>query len=85
MSDIDIADREPIRDLPEPEERVRLRQRFGVTQEEVARALKVTRKTVSSWEQGISEPTGERRTRYANLLQRWQTREGGNRENLPHA
>lgn len=79
MSDFDLADREPIRELPEPRERIRLRQRFGATQEEVARALKVTRKTVSSWEQGISEPTGERRTRYANLLLRWQTREGGDR------
>ena len=80
MGDIDIADREPIRELPEPGERVRLRQHFGVTQEEVARALKVTRKTVSSWEQGISEPTGERRTRYANLLLRWQAREGAQKE-----
>ena len=73
----DLAEREPVRDLPEPVERVRLRMRYGVTQEELAQALGVTRKTVSSWEQGASEPTGDRRKRYASLLFRWQAREGG--------
>ena len=71
-----LTDREPISILPVPSERVRLRQRFGATQEEVARALGVTRKTVREWEHG-TEPTGERRSKYASLLRHWQVRVGG--------
>lgn len=61
--------------LPEPSERTRLRIDHGATQEEVARALGVTRKTVSSWEQGAAEPTGDRLARYAHLLRLWQESE----------
>lgn len=73
-----LPDREPIARLPEPAERVRLRTLFGFTQAQLAEYMQVTRKAVYAWEHGISEPTGERRERYARQLNRWAERENRN-------
>jgi DNA-binding transcriptional regulator YiaG len=67
----DLTEREPLRELPAPRERLRLRKAFGVTQEELARSLGVTRKTVGSWEKGVSEPAGSNRADYASVLFAW--------------
>lgn len=65
----------PILSLPEPSERVRLRNLFGVTQTTLAGRLGVTRRTVHAWESGKSEPTGDNRSRYADMLALWASRE----------
>ena len=66
-----LADREPLAALPEPAERMRLRTLFGVTQHELAAEMGVTRKSIYAWENGISDPTGDRRAKYARLLSSW--------------
>ncbi|MBT2365472.1 helix-turn-helix domain-containing protein [Streptomyces sp. ISL-10] len=55
--------------LPPPPERKRLREAAGVSQEQVARALKVRRETVTSWEAGRTEPRPPKRAAYARLLE----------------
>ncbi|MFE9396425.1 telomere-associated protein Tap [Streptomyces flavidovirens] len=55
--------------LPEPAERARLRTDYGLTQNEIAAALDVTRTTVAGWEAGRSEPQGATRAAYAKLLE----------------
>lgn len=65
----------PVAELPDLNERVRLRSRFGISQTKLAATLGVTRKTVYAWENGKSEPTGENRERYAEILALWATRE----------
>ncbi|WP_326594522.1 telomere-associated protein Tap [Streptomyces sp. NBC_01803] len=55
--------------LPEPAERERLRTAAGLTRAAVGRALGVGSSTVTGWEAGRSEPSGERRAAYARLLQ----------------
>jgi DNA-binding transcriptional regulator YiaG len=67
--------RSPIADLPEPKERARLRKAFGVTQTQLASALRVSRKTVYTWEAGTAKPTGAKRDEYAAILAAWQSRE----------
>jgi DNA-binding XRE family transcriptional regulator len=67
----DLTEREPLRELPEPRERLRLRELYGVTQEELARSLGVTRKTIGSWEKGESKPVGSNRANYASVLFAW--------------
>lgn len=54
--------------LPPPTERERLRKAHGLTQEQVANALKVRRATVVSWENGKTEPRPPQREAYARLL-----------------
>lgn len=54
--------------LPPPAERERLRKAHGLTQEQVANALKVRRATVVSWESGKTEPRPPQREAYARLL-----------------
>ncbi|MFF5494986.1 helix-turn-helix domain-containing protein [Streptomyces aquilus] len=54
--------------LPVPEERVRLRRAWRLTEEQVARAFGVTAATVRSWESGRTSPTGARRAAYAAFL-----------------
>ncbi|MEU8837311.1 helix-turn-helix domain-containing protein, partial [Streptomyces sp900116325] len=54
--------------LPPPAERERLRKAHGLTQEQVANALKVRRATVVSWENGKTEPRPPQREAYARLL-----------------
>ncbi|MFD7942999.1 telomere-associated protein Tap [Streptomyces sp. NPDC059744] len=54
--------------LPPPAERERLRKAHGLTQEQVANALKVRRATVVSWENGKTDPRPPQREAYARLL-----------------
>ncbi|MGW3745809.1 telomere-associated protein Tap [Streptomyces sp. NPDC005146] len=54
--------------LPPPAERERLRKAHGLTQEQVANALKVRRATVVSWENGKTDPRPPQREAYAHLL-----------------
>ena len=75
-----------IASLPEPIERARLRKRFGITQTETAKALRVSRRTIVAWEQGTSEPRGVNRERYAELIALWQeqeNRQGNKQEGAP--
>lgn len=54
--------------LPSPKERRRLREAKGLSEEEVAGAIGVTRATVRSWETGRTDPRGRKREAYARLL-----------------
>ncbi|MFH0246544.1 telomere-associated protein Tap [Streptomyces sp. HK10] len=54
--------------LPPPAERERLRRAHGLSQEQVAQALKVRRATVVNWERGKTEPRPPQREAYARLL-----------------
>ncbi|MEV5169452.1 helix-turn-helix transcriptional regulator, partial [Streptomyces werraensis] len=54
--------------LPPPEERKRLRKAHGLTVDEVAKALRVRRATVSGWESGKTDPRPPERDAYARLL-----------------
>ncbi|MFF2619007.1 telomere-associated protein Tap [Kitasatospora sp. NPDC058046] len=57
--------------LPEPVERVRLREAAGITQARLAQALKSTVQSVKNWEAGRSEPRPPRLEAYARLLEGW--------------
>ncbi|MET9956303.1 helix-turn-helix domain-containing protein [Streptomyces sp. NPDC006339] len=54
--------------LPAPEERKRVRKAYGLTQEGLAKLLKVHRITVSAWERGAYDPTGTTRDDYLALF-----------------
>ncbi|MDJ0465913.1 helix-turn-helix domain-containing protein [Streptomyces sp. H27-C3] len=54
--------------LPPPAQRERLRKAHGLTQDQVAKALKVRRPTIVSWESGKTEPRPPQREAYARLL-----------------
>ncbi|MDT0305788.1 helix-turn-helix transcriptional regulator [Streptomyces sp. DSM 44917] len=56
--------------LPPPLERARLRKAHGLTQADLAGALRVSRTTVVSWEAGRTEPRPPHREVYARLLER---------------
>ncbi|MFV5998347.1 telomere-associated protein Tap [Streptomyces sp. NPDC056231] len=56
--------------LPPPAERERLRKAHGLTQDQVAKALRVRRPTVVSWESGKTEPRPPQREAYARLLEK---------------
>jgi DNA-binding XRE family transcriptional regulator len=71
----DIDQRPPVPSLPEPAERLRLRELYGVTQTEVAKHIGVTRQAIYNWEHGLYEPTGDNRVKYAGLLATWQRTE----------
>ncbi|MFF9504884.1 helix-turn-helix domain-containing protein [Streptomyces sp. NPDC014656] len=55
-------------DLPEPDERRRLRERWGLSTRQVATAFGVTPATVRSWEQGRTAPRGGRKEAYRRFL-----------------
>ncbi|MFD5322269.1 helix-turn-helix domain-containing protein, partial [Streptomyces sp. NPDC127098] len=59
---------EQARPLPEPAERLRLREVAGLSRPQVAGALGVSTSTVAGWETGRSEPRGEHRAAYGRLL-----------------
>ncbi|MCB5170395.1 helix-turn-helix transcriptional regulator [Streptomyces bambusae] len=54
--------------LPHPDERRRLRETAGLSQDQVARALAVRRETITSWESGRTDPRPPKRAAYARLL-----------------
>ncbi|MET9078600.1 helix-turn-helix transcriptional regulator [Streptomyces sp. NPDC004232] len=54
--------------LPDPGERRRLREAAGLSQAQIATALKTRRETVASWEAGQREPRPPQRAAYARLL-----------------
>ncbi|MFJ5549824.1 telomere-associated protein Tap [Streptomyces sp. NPDC093225] len=54
--------------LPHPDERRRLREAAGLSQEQIAKALSVRRETVTSWEAGRTEPRPPKRAAYVRLL-----------------
>ncbi|MEU6221850.1 helix-turn-helix transcriptional regulator [Streptomyces sp. NPDC047022] len=56
--------------LPPPAERVRLRTAHGLSQAQLADALKVRRATITSWEAGQTEPRPPQREAYAHFLNR---------------
>ncbi|MEU8464598.1 helix-turn-helix transcriptional regulator [Streptomyces sp. NPDC029003] len=55
--------------LPSPDERRRLREAGGLSQDQVAKALSVRRETVTSWETGRTAPRPPKRAAYARLLE----------------
>ncbi|MFK0203939.1 telomere-associated protein Tap [Streptomyces lavendulae] len=55
--------------LPHPDERKRLREAAGLSQDQIARALSVRRETVTSWETGRTAPRPPKRAAYARLLE----------------
>lgn len=54
--------------LPEPARRAQMRRALGIEQREIAKAVGVSPQSVWAWETGRSEPTGDHRVRYAELL-----------------
>ena len=60
--------------LPPPQECRRLREAAGLTQDEVAAALRSSRETVNSWEAGRSRPRPPRLQAYRRLLDGWAAR-----------
>lgn len=55
--------------LPSPAKRRRLRERAGVSQEDVALSVGVTREAVTRWEAGTRTPRGRILDRYVAVLQ----------------
>ena len=55
--------------LPHPDERKRLREAAGLSQEQIAKALSVRRETITSWETGRTAPRPPKRAAYARLLE----------------
>ncbi|MFJ8166441.1 telomere-associated protein Tap [Streptomyces sp. NPDC096136] len=55
--------------LPAPDERKRLREAAGLSQDQIAKALSVRRETVTSWETGRTAPRPPKRAAYARLLE----------------
>ena len=58
------------RRLPSPEQRRALRERAGITQADVAKALGVHRITVTRWETGQRVPGNKKIEAYVRLLDR---------------
>ncbi|MFJ3927884.1 telomere-associated protein Tap [Streptomyces sp. NPDC090022] len=54
--------------LPHPDERKRLREAAGLSQDQIAKALSVRRETVTSWETGRTDPRPPKRAAYSRLL-----------------
>ncbi|MGW8954797.1 telomere-associated protein Tap [Streptomyces sp. NPDC055709] len=73
--------------LPEPAERKRLREAAGLSQDQIAKALRARRETVGGWESGKTDPRPPKRAAYARLLEglaaRFPAREAGPAEAAP--
>jgi DNA-binding transcriptional regulator YiaG len=54
--------------LPSPATRRALREAAGLTTDQLAQVLHVTRQTVCNWELGRREPRGEQRAAYLEAL-----------------
>ncbi|MFJ7069866.1 helix-turn-helix domain-containing protein [Streptomyces sp. NPDC101115] len=55
-------------DLPEPDERRQIREAAGLSQQEIADALGVSRSAIAQWEQGVRYPRERYRAAYAEAL-----------------
>ncbi|MBT2608332.1 helix-turn-helix transcriptional regulator, partial [Streptomyces sp. ISL-87] len=55
--------------LPHPDERKRLREAAGLSQDQIAKALSVRRETITSWETGRTTPRPPKRAAYIRLLE----------------
>jgi DNA-binding transcriptional regulator YiaG len=55
-------------DLPEPTERRALREAAGLSQQEIADIVGVTRNTISGYELGVRTPQGAHLDRYVEAL-----------------
>ncbi|MER8096169.1 telomere-associated protein Tap [Streptomyces goshikiensis] len=69
--------------LPHPDERKRLREAAGLSQDQIAKALSVRRETVTSWETGRTAPRPPKRAAYARLLEGLATLHPVNAVNAP--
>ncbi|MFF4457175.1 telomere-associated protein Tap [Streptomyces goshikiensis] len=69
--------------LPHPDERKRLREAAGLSQDQIAKALSVRRETVTSWETGRTAPRPPKRAAYARLLEGLTTLHPVNAVNAP--
>lgn len=69
--------------LPHPDERKRLREAAGLSQDQIAQALAVRRETVTSWETGRTAPRPPKRAAYARLLNGLADLHGINAVNTP--
>jgi transcriptional regulator with XRE-family HTH domain len=58
------------RELPPPQARQAIRQAAGISQEELASALGVSRQTVANWERGTRFPSSDHLVPYGRVLQR---------------
>jgi DNA-binding XRE family transcriptional regulator len=67
----DITEREPVARFPPARERRRLRELFGVTQEQLAENVGVSPRTMIRWEKGEGTPRGPKGIRYAEILAKW--------------
>ncbi|MGV9419938.1 telomere-associated protein Tap [Streptomyces sp. NPDC003674] len=70
FSAVDALLEQVAQDLPGPAERRRLREAAGLTQTQIAAALKTRRETVANWELGKTEPRPPQRAAYARLLEK---------------
>lgn len=55
-------------ELPQPDERRALREQAGLTQQEMADAIGVTRAAISQWEAGTRTPRGPLLDRYVEAI-----------------
>ncbi|WP_330335576.1 helix-turn-helix domain-containing protein (plasmid) [Streptomyces sp. NBC_00536] len=69
--------------LPHPDERKRLREAAGLSQDQIAKALSVRRETVTSWETGRTDPRPPKRAAYTRLLDGLATLHPVNAVNAP--
>lgn len=63
-----MPETDPRTELPEPNERCRIRMRAGVTLQQIADALGVHVTTAWNWERGEDGPGRENAIRYGELL-----------------
>jgi DNA-binding transcriptional regulator YiaG len=74
---IDLLNLEPVPELPPANERVRLREKFNLTQQQLADALMIDVRTLRRWEKGIVKPSGPPAVEYAKVLNTWKKKESG--------
>ncbi|KUL38920.1 DNA-binding protein [Streptomyces sp. NRRL F-4489] len=55
--------------MPDPAERLRLREAAGLSRAQVAAAVGVGRQTIANWESGVTEPQPPGRMKYLRLLE----------------
>jgi DNA-binding transcriptional regulator YiaG len=82
MSVSDLANLEPLPEIPPVPHRKHMRRRFQVKQETLARQLGVSIRTLWRWENGLVEPNHPAYREYCRILNSWQTQERNNREGL---